>query len=251
MVNAMSGFISDCLAIFMIGLFIGFGSQVVFPTSSTQPSIIGHGTVTFHIYPVGTGCIAVASDCFVDGETTSLTFGAYGMLAMPAVNSTFSGWSWSNNVSLTGISGSHATLNVAGSGTVVASFLNVVTNPVSILSNTTYTINSITPILNVSVSGPSGKVGYLNITLARSLINGTTAITLIDNGNTLPVIPVVTTYDPCSCGYAHIYVVYPLSSHVITVQGSKTIPEFPAIALVAFSALLLSLVVLKRKKKAL
>jgi hypothetical protein len=128
------------------------------------------------------------------------------------------------------------------SGVSPTTFIQVSSN--STISN--FQFDSSKLLLNFTVSGPPGTIGYTNVVIAKNLINGSPAI-LIDNGLT----PVLALSLTSNSTHYFIAFTYHHSTHQITIGGSNTVPEFPisTLPLLAFVLLLISLAVQKRRKE--
>jgi len=128
------------------------------------------------------------------------------------------------------------------SGVSPTTFIQVSSN--STISN--FQFDSSKLLLNFTVSGPSGTLGYTNVVIAKNLLNGSPAV-LIDNGFT----PVLALSLTSNSTHYFIAFTYHHSTHQITIGGSNTVPEFPisALPLLAVALLMISLAVQKRRKR--
>jgi hypothetical protein len=95
-------------------------------------------------------------------------------------------------------------------------------------------------ILNLTVSGPEGTHGFLDATIAKSLLSGQPLV-LIDG-----VQYVASVSEDLNFWYIHI--IYTQSQHHVTIGGSNTAPEFPSIPLLTI-VLLLALVTVRRRRR--
>ncbi|MGA2972590.1 MAG: hypothetical protein ABSE39_08225 [Candidatus Bathyarchaeia archaeon] len=128
------------------------------------------------------------------------------------------------------------------SGVSPTTFIQVSSN--STISN--FQFDSSKLLLNFTVNGPSGTIGYTNVVIAKNLLNGSPAV-LIDNGLT----PVLAFSLASNSTHYFIAFTYHHSTHQITIGGSNTVPEFPisALPLLAGALLMISLAVQKRRKR--
>jgi streptogramin lyase len=128
------------------------------------------------------------------------------------------------------------------SGVSPTTFIQVSSN--STVSN--FQFDSSKLLLNFTVSGPSGTIGYTNVVIAKNLLNGSPAV-LIDNGLT----PVLALSLTSNSTHYFIAFTYHHSTHQITIGGSNTVPEFQtsALPLLAGALLMISLAVQKRRKR--
>jgi hypothetical protein len=96
------------------------------------------------------------------------------------------------------------------------------------------------------VSGPSGTIGYTNVVIAKSLLNGSPAV-LIDDGFT----PVLALSLTSNSTHYFIAFTYHHSTHQITIGGSNAVPEFPisTLPLMAVALLMISVMVQKRRNQ--
>jgi hypothetical protein len=94
-------------------------------------------------------------------------------------------------------------------------------------------------LLNFTVSGPSGTHGFFDATIARSLLSGQ------------PVVFIDGVLSPASASqdanFWYVHVTYMHSEHHVTIGGSNTVPEFPAVPLLMV-LLLLPIVIFRRAK---
>jgi hypothetical protein len=74
-------------------------------------------------------------------------------------------------------------------------------------------------LLDFVVSGPSGSLGFFNVTVARTLLHGR-PIVLVDGVEHSATV----TED---AGFWYVYATYAHSEHQVIVGGSETVPEFP------------------------
>lgn len=80
-------------------------------------------------------------------------------------------------------------------------------------------------LLNFTVSGPSGTIGFFNATIAKSLLAGSPVL-LMDGVEHSAIV----TQD---ANFWYIYATYSHSVHQVTIGGSNVVPEFPSILLLA------------------
>ncbi|GEM_PF-4582785 len=121
-------------------------------------------------------------------------------------------------------------------------FIQVSSN--STISN--FQFDSSKLLLNFTVSGPSGTIGYTNVVIAKSLLNGSPAV-LIDDGFT----PVLALSLTSNSTHYFIAFTYHHSTHQITIGGSNAVPEFPisTLPLMAVALLMISVMVQKRRNQ--
>jgi len=94
-------------------------------------------------------------------------------------------------------------------------------------------------LIHFNADGPTGERAFTSVLLPTYLIHGYPTL-LIDNGN---IAPIVLGWSSNSSHYL-LWFGYGLSTHVVTVGGSGTIPEFDYHMLPLVMSLLGSLVVL-------
>lgn len=119
----------------------------------------------------------------------------------------------------------HAALELMTDSMMVTYFEWVkVPSAVWITTNCTvysFQFDSIRRLLNFTLGGSSGTIGYVSVTFRTDLIDGT-PIVLIDNGSTPPM----TLWITSNSSHHTISFTYPHSDHRIVIGGSNTIPEF-------------------------
>lgn len=103
------------------------------------------------------------------------------------------------------------TVTTTGEGMV----MQVVSN--SSVSNLLF--DSTRGLLNFTVSGPAGTVGFFDATIAKSLLSGQPVV-LIDGVQTSASVGQ-------DANYWYVEATYPHSQHHVTIGGSNTVPEFP------------------------
>jgi hypothetical protein len=123
-----------------------------------------------------------------------------------------------------------------------ASTQGLVMQVVSNSSVSDLVFNSVRGLLNFTVSGPPGTIGFINVKIARSLLSGEPVV-LVDGVQQQAVV----TGDP---DFWYVYSSYYQSSHHITIGGSGTVPEFDHV----FQALLvivmsLTLILVRRRRR--
>ncbi len=129
--------------------------------------------------------------------------------------------------------------------TITATFQVTIQNTiVQIVSNSTVSnliFDSTRGILNFTVSGPSGTIGYFNATIAKSLLLGS-PIVIVDGTETQPTITE-------SESFWHIYVAYSHSVRSVTIGGSMVIPEFKNTAILLATVALIATLCAARKRR--
>jgi hypothetical protein len=124
-----------------------------------------------------------------------------------------------------------------------AQTINVWSTPFLIVSNSTITelaFNSTAKIITFNVTGPDGATGYLNITIAKTLIDNIANLTIYLDENQIE-------YTATSTEYAWlIHFTYHHSTHKgVILLGSlniNAVSEFPIKATVDFSIILITLI---------
>lgn len=93
-------------------------------------------------------------------------------------------------------------------------------------------------MLNFTASGAPGTVGFTSIVISKSYFNGPPML-LVDNGRTSPLLFSVTS----NSTHYFLALIYPHSTHSISIGGGSPMPEFQGdlmqIALALASVLLL------------
>ncbi|MGP8069000.1 MAG: hypothetical protein ACLP5V_03835 [Candidatus Bathyarchaeia archaeon] len=181
-----------------------------------------------------------SSTCVTESATTSTSTSAVGSTtATPSIAAVTSTLTQSVTVTLTT---SQYSVSQTQSGVNPTTFVQVSSN--STISN--FQFDSSKLLLNFTVSGPSGTIGYTNVVIAKSLLNGNPAV-LIDNGLT----PVLALSLTSNSTHYFIGFTYHHSTHQITIGGSNTVPEFQisTLPLLASVTLLISLIARKRRKE--
>jgi hypothetical protein len=122
--------------------------------------------------------------------------------------------------------GSHQLcLNVTDSLNVKASFtvaINVWSSPFSVVSNSTVSglfFNSTSEVLSFTVSGPSGTQGYVNMTIAKTLIANTTGLKVYLDGSQITYTLTSTSY------YWLLHFTYHHSTHEIIIYMNALQPK--------------------------
>jgi TolB protein len=124
----------------------------------------------------------------------------------------------------------------ATTATVLGLQMQVVSN--SSVSNLVF--DSTRSLLNFTVTGPEGTDGFLDATIAKTLLLGQPVV-LLDGVEH----PASVTED---ANFWYIHVTYSHSVHQITIGGSNTISEFPPIPLLAV-IFILAMIILRRRTK--
>jgi len=134
---------------------------------------------------------------------------------------------------------------------VGAQTINVWSLPFSIVSNSTITglaFNSTSKTITFTVTGPTGTTGYTNVTIAKTLIENISELTIYLDGNQID-------YTFTSTEYTWlIHFTYTHSTHKVTILLSSlntdSSSKFPLKAPAAFSGILIVIIaiILARKK---
>jgi hypothetical protein len=108
--------------------------------------------------------------------------------------------------------------------TIGAQTLDVWSSPFSVISNSTISelaFNSTSRVLSFTVSGPSGTVGYTNVTIAKTLIANISELKVNLDGNQI-------NYTATSTDYSWlIHFTYEHSTHnVVIILGSPNVESF-------------------------
>jgi hypothetical protein len=125
---------------------------------------------------------------------------------------------------------------------------------VRILTNSTVTnevFNSTGKQMTFYVTGPSGTMGFCNVTIPRNLLNASALSewTVMLDGKTLTQGQFSITEN---AEYVFVYLNYTHSEHVITVQGTQVLPEFqpdvlPIVLMILFA--FAAFIAVKQRKK--
>ncbi len=152
---------------------------------------------------------------------------------------------------VTSVSTSTRTVTSTSTTTSVRSSTTTITQtttspePFTILTNSTvlnYLVNG--NGINLTVTGPSGTVGHTKVSLLKSFFSGNPIIYL-DNGHSNLIPPTAITSNST---HWTLNMYYEHSTHTISIVGNITsVPEFPAAPLLIPIAVILSLIVLRRK----
>jgi hypothetical protein len=128
-----------------------------------------------------------------------------------------------------------STVVTSGATTAIAGLqMQVVSN--SSVSNLVF--DSTKGLLNFTVSGASGTLGFFDATIAKSLLLGEPVV-LIDG-----VQHSASVTDDANFWYVHV--TYTHSQHHVTIGGSNTVPEFPSAAVLA---IVLAFVIILTKRR--
>ena len=117
----------------------------------------------------------------------------------------------------------------------------------NIVSNSTISAFSFNPsqkVINFSVNGSSGTVGFCKITIDNALLGGPYSV-LVDG---VPVSPSMTSNGT----HSSLYFTYAHSAHSVSVTGTVVIPEFPSnLALMILVFAIFPIVLYARRKRLL
>ena len=125
---------------------------------------------------------------------------------------------------------------------VGAKIITVWSMPFSIISNSTITgltFDSTSKTITFQASGPNGTIGCTNVTIAKTLIQNISELTIYLNGNKI-------NYASTSTEYTWlIHFTYTHSAHKVTIfltsLNNKPQPESSLKTIVAFSGILISI----------
>jgi hypothetical protein len=95
-------------------------------------------------------------------------------------------------------------------------------------------------LLNFTVSGPAGTIGYFNATIAKSLLAGSPVL-LMDGVEHSAIV----TQD---ANFWYVYTTYSHSVHQVTIGGSSAVPEFPSILLLA-AVFMIAIAVIRPRRR--
>ena len=95
-------------------------------------------------------------------------------------------------------------------------------------------------LLNFTVSGPAGTLGFFDAAIAKSLLLGQPVVLIDGVEHTASVTD--------DANYWYIHVTYPHSAHQVAIGGSNTIPEFPSIAMLT-AVFVFAIIVFKRRTR--
>jgi len=118
--------------------------------------------------------------------------------------------------------------------TIVGLQMQVVSN--SLVSDLVF--DSTRGLLNFTISGPSGCYGFIDATIAKTLLLGRPVV-LIDGTQHSALVNEDATF-------WYVHVTYTHSEHHVTIGGSDSIPEFPSFPLLVVTFVLV-LVILRRR----
>jgi len=121
---------------------------------------------------------------------------------------------------------------------------------VSLSSNSTistFKFNQPQMQISFNVTGPSGKVGYCNVTIPKTLLSANPWIILIDG---VPITDYTQTENET---HTTLYFTYTHSTKTVTIIGTNVVPEFPSVTilptLLAFTTLAIILAKRKTQRK--
>jgi hypothetical protein len=144
----------------------------------------------------------------------------------------------STTIETTSTTTSRGTSTTCQTTVITTAFEDMVIQVASNSSVSSFVFDSTRRLLNFTVSGPSGTFGFVNVTIAKTILSGR-PIVLIDGTEHSASI----TEDE---NFWHIYATYQHSEHHVTIGDSTTIGEFPETIPLLFVLMSVVLILLKR-----
>lgn len=197
---------------------------------SDEIDVSGPTERTLQFTEAQTYFVTVVADILGTNEATTWSMSISPTTATTTSSTTSTLTETSSSVSSTNKTGTStstaSTVSTVSASTMATYAVTVTTTPenlvMQVVSNSSVSglvFDSNSGILNFTVSGTSGSLGFFNVTLAKTLLHGR-PIVLVDGVEHSAIV----TED---ASFWYVYVTYSHSEHHITVGGAETVPEFP------------------------
>lgn len=214
------------------------GGGTVSASFSFAPVFVHQFYLTTQASPTVAGSVTPPSGFLAAGSSVPIS-------AIAGIGYQFNGWTGTGSGSYTG-SNAAATVTLNEPIVETANFVSTAYSvtvggqnfQVNIVSNSTisaFAFSQTAKAILFTATGTTGTQGYFNVTWAKTLLNGTLALTIDGASRAYSLKQTSLTYS--------LYATYTHSAHAVSITGTTAVPEFPLQLIASTFAVVLILLV--------